>query len=87
MAFMFLHRLDLCCPAGEVGSRDEVAARAGGLADSVLGVAADAADAVRFPSFNIHTYTLLCSQPPQFPVLASSVSAIALHETCTGSEQ
>ena len=34
-----------CCLAGEVGSRDEVAARAGGLADSVLGVAADANDA------------------------------------------
>jgi hypothetical protein len=30
---------------GEVGSRDEVAARAGGLADSVLGVATDANDA------------------------------------------
>ena len=61
---MFLHRLDLCCPAGEVGSRDEVAARAGGLADSVLGVAADAADAVRFPTFDIHARTLLCPQPP-----------------------
>lgn len=31
--------------AGEVGSRDEVAARASGLADSVLSVAADAGDA------------------------------------------